>query len=211
MLGQKVLRFGLTAAQVAAVLLVLPSRVAAAEPPVIHSDGGAAPLLVILLLGSLTAGLFFASPLRRRLTDPSPTGAAGRSPALGRVRERVVPVGHLLQRAQRTADGVLDSLGRQVVDRGRRLGSARPDTPLPPMLGGDIFFEDEPTPRLPEGGRPVAANGAVPFTVPNAPAGAPAHGGDPQPDRRPDPVPTPGPAAPWSTGPVSDDRYWPAG
>jgi hypothetical protein len=163
--------------------------VLAADPPEASGTPGAAPLLVILLLGSLTAGIFFASPLRRRIarrarvdSTAGPTGADAQRPrALGNLRRRLQPVAVLLARGQGILDRMLDAVGERLASRGRQLGGRNVDAQLPPMLGGDIFFDDEPRPRIP-----------------------------PQPEERSLPVARQMPASPWSTGNLSDDRYWPS-
>lgn len=154
-----------------AVALLAPLPALAADPPdVTTGDGGAATLLVILLLGSLTAGLFFASPLRRRLTRGSfaSTGMPAR-----------VAESPLAAQLERLSGAVHTRLARAT----RRWPTMRTATPLPPMLGGDIFFDDDPEARPP-----------APMP-PRAPAA------DAQPRST---------AAPWSTGPVAaDERYLP--
>lgn len=135
-------------ANVGLLALIAPAPALAADPPLVEGAGGSATLLVILLLGSLTAGLFFASPLRRRLTDgpPGSTDQAqpNRSMATSRVGHGLRPVGSVVTRGQAAADAVLDAVGERIAAQGRRLGGTSPARPLPPMLGGDIFFEDEP-------------------------------------------------------------------
>jgi hypothetical protein len=173
----------------AGVALLAPTSALAADPPAVGGTPGAATLLVILLLGSVTAGIFFASPLPRRLswrakvdsTAPSTTAQPDvqeRSVGTG-VGRRLRPLTAVLARAQSFADGVLDAIGEVVADRGRRLPTPQPATPLPPMLGGDIFFEEGPLPVSSEGGQSEPAE-----TDPSA-------------------------ASPWSTTSASDDRYWP--
>jgi hypothetical protein len=152
---------------------LLPAPVLAADPPpVTAGDGDAATLLVILLLGSVTAGLFFASPLRRRF---------GRSPfastatAAGSIRP---PGAELLGR-------LADRLHERLAAATRRWPTMETAIPLPPMLGGDIFFDDEPPAHaldeLPSTGRGLARQAEAPRV----------------------------PRAPWSTGPVSAERYGP--
>ncbi|CAN5599698.1 hypothetical protein BH23CHL7_BH23CHL7_20940 [soil metagenome] len=174
---------------VAVMALLAPASVLAADPPAVGGTPGAATLLVILLLGSVTAGIFFASPLPRRLgwrakvdsTAPSTTAQPGvheRSLVAG-VGRPLRPLTIVLARAQSFADGVLDAIGEVVADRGRRVPTPQPATPLPPMLGGDIFFEEGPLPAPSEGGQSERADA------------------------------DPSAASPWSTSSASDDRYWP--
>jgi hypothetical protein len=141
-----------------------PGPVLAADPPAVTTgDGGAATLLVVLLLGSLTAGLFFASPLRRRLARSS--FASTTSPAIA----PRAPGGELLGR-------LADRLHQRLAAATRRWPTLDTVTPLPPMLGGDIFFDDEQA--LAPGN--VTGQAAPPAT-----------------------------ATPWSTTPVSGERYGP--
>jgi hypothetical protein len=153
----------ITAALAAAWLLA--GRVLAADPPPVTSiDGPAATLLVIVLLGSLTAGLFFASPLRRRVigattasTEPAGTTEPAPSSAVGRLA---------------------DSIYARLAAITRRWPVRATTRPLPPMLGGDIFDGDAAA--------PLPAVAPSPTSVTSATR-----------------------ATPWSTNPVSDDRYGP--
>jgi hypothetical protein len=160
---------------VAGLALAMPSAALAADPPdVTAGDGGAATLLVVLLLGSVTAGLFFASPLRRRFVRSS--FASTRLPA--RVTDS-----RAADSFERAAAAVHQRLAR-LTERWPRLQT---HTPLPPMLGGDIFFDDDPAPS-----RATAATGA--------PASRPSTAS-----------PTGSETVPWSTAPVAaDERYLPS-
>lgn len=163
--------------------VLAPPHTLAADPPLVEGAGGSATLLVILLLGSLTAGLFFASPFRRRLTDEQ-SGSAGRngltgSPAISRVGKGLRPVGTVVHRAQGAADAVIDAVGGRIATQGRRLGGTSPATPLPRMLGGDIFFED--VPGASDGVPPADARPAVRSQQAGRTTG------------------------PWSTAPLTDD------
>ena len=147
-------------APLALLVLLAPAPALAADPPAVTAgDGSATTLLVILLLGSLTAGLFFASPLRRRLARGSfastrvpaaMSGRLARSPAAVRLDQVASSVHHRL--AQLTA----------------QWPALRTATPLPPMLGGDIFDEAtapstgaEPRPNA----RSSAASAATPWST----------------------------------------------
>jgi hypothetical protein len=120
------------------VLAALPLPALAADPsPASSADGGAATLLVVLLLGSLTAGLFFASPFRRRFGRGqfASTGATLAADGAGGMTR---PVG--VDALNRLADTIHARLAALT----SRWPVMRTATPLPPMLGGDIFYDDEP-------------------------------------------------------------------
>ena len=160
---------------------LLVPRVVAAEHGAAGGDGGSATLIVILLLGSLTAGLFFASPLRRRLERPSSRDGSGGSQGDEQPSGALRPVAEVVGRGKHAVDSALDAVGDKVAARGRRLGTPRPSPPLPPMPGGDVFFADWP----PEPSEPLATPDS------NEPPGRRAA----QPPQA------------WSTGPVSRERY----
>lgn len=161
-------------ALLALLALGLPARVLAADPPeVTAGDGSAVTVLLILLLGSLTAGLFFASPLRRRFARGSFTST--RVPTRMTARFTDSPAAAQLERMAATVHARLAHVSA-------RWPVLRTRTPLPPMLGGDIFFDDEDqAPGQPAS--PAAASSAL--------ASAPL-------------------VTPWSTAPISaDERYLP--
>jgi hypothetical protein len=178
----RTIRLALLAGHATCLALVAPLPVLAADPPVVEGTPGAAPLLVMLLLGSLTAGIFFASPLRRRISGRARVDSTV-PPA---VASAARPLTALLSRGQRVADMLLDAVGHQIERRAPASGgsSREPDQPqLPPMLGGDIFFDAEPRPRVmaPPASSPSVSRPALARDV----------------------------RAPWSTGEMSDDRYSP--
>lgn len=132
--------------------LLMPAPALAADPPAVTTGDGSATLLVVLLLGSLTAGLFFASPLRRRFR---------RASALSTRMPPALAESAAATSLERLASAVHGRLERAT----RRWPRLETETPLPPMLGGDIFFDADDRPAVTAQARQSAARSTAPWST----------------------------------------------